>query len=271
MNGVVILTYLADQSILCDIMRNIKLVIEYDGTNYNGWQIQPYLPTVQGSIENALTQLTNKKVSIIGAGRTDSGVHAEGQVANFHTDSALPQAAFQHGLNSILPQDIVVCDVAEVTTDFHARFSATSRRYRYTILNRLYPSAILRKTAYHYTSPIDLDSIRSICEAIFGRNDFTSFQKTGSNRQNPNCKIFDASCDKNGDFIYFEIEADSFLRGMVRAIVGTLLKCTKHKSDGKTNACEQFLEIMQAKDRALAGASVPAHGLSLVQVNYNDH
>lgn len=267
----VILTYLADKCILCDIMRNIKLVLEYDGTNYKGWQIQPDLPTVQGTIEKALTQLTNKKVSIIGAGRTDSGVHAEGQVANFHTDSSIPQAAFQHGLNSILPHDIVVCDVTEVNTDFHARFSATSRRYRYTILNRSYPSAILRKIAYHYSSPMDLDLIRSICKSILGKNDFTSFQKTGSHRQNPNCKIFDASCDKNGNFIYFEIEADSFLRGMVRAIVGTLLKCTKQKSDSNTNACEQFLEIMQAKDRALAGTSVPAHGLSLIQVKYNNH
>ena len=251
-------------------MRNIKLVLEYDGTNYNGWQIQPNHPTVQGTIEKALTQLTNRKVRIIGAGRTDSGVHAEGQVANFHTDSTLAQAAFQHGLNAILPHDIVVCDATEVMTDFHARFSATSRRYRYTILNRSYPSAILRKTTYHYSSPIDFDLIRSICKSILGENDFTSFQKTGSDRQNPNCTIFDASCKKNGNLIYFEIEADSFLRGMVRAIVGTLLKCTKHKSDSKTNACKQFLEIMHAKDRALAGTSVPAHGLSLIQVKYND-
>ena len=250
-------------------MRNIKLILEYDGTNYNGWQIQPDLPTVQGTIEMALIQLTHQKVSLIGAGRTDSGVHAEGQVANFHTNSSIPQAAFQHGLNSILPHDIVICDVTEVTTDFHARFSATSRRYRYTILNRSYPSAILRKTAYHYSSPIDLDSIRSICKSILGKNDFTSFQKKGSNRLNPNCEIFEASCEKNGDFLYFEIEADSFLRGMVRAIVGTLLKCSKHSSDSKTNACEQFLAIMQAKDRALAGASAPAHGLSLIQVKYN--
>lgn len=251
-------------------MRNIKLILEYDGTHYNGWQIQPDLPTVQGTIEKALTQLTNRSIKIIGAGRTDSGVHAEGQVANFHTDSPIPTAAFQHGLNSILPHDIVVCDVTEVATDFHARFSATSRRYRYTILNRSYPSAIFRKTAYHYSSPIDLDLIRSISKSILGKHDFTSFQKTGSDRQNPNCKIFDASCDKNGDLICFEIEADSFLRGMVRAIVGTLLKCTKHKSDSNTNACEQFLEIVQAKDRALAGTSAPAHGLSLIQVKYND-
>lgn len=251
-------------------MRNIKLILEYDGTHYNGWQIQPDLPTIQGTIEMALMQLTNQKVSLIGAGRTDSGVHAEGQVANFHTNSSLPQTAFQHGLNSILPHDIVVCDVTEVTTDFHARFSATSRRYRYTILNRSYPSAILRKTAYHYSSPIDLDLIRTICKSILGKNDFTSFQKKGSDRLNPNCEIFDASCYKHGDFLYFEIEADSFLRGMVRAIVGTLLKCTKQRSDSKTNACEQFLAIMQAKDRALAGTSAPAHGLSLIQVKYND-
>lgn len=251
-------------------MRNIKLVLEYDGTNYKGWQIQPNLPTVQGTVEKALTQLTNKKISLIGAGRTDSGVHAEGQVANFHTDSSIPQAAFQHGLNSILPHDIVVCGVSEVGSDFHARFSATSRRYRYTILNRSYPSALLRKTVYPYSSPITIDLILSICKSILGKNDFTSFQKTGSDRQDPICNIFDASCDKSDDLIYFEIEADSFLRGMVRAIVGTILKCIKHRSDSRPNACEQFLSIMHAKDRTLAGASVPAHALSLIHVRYND-
>ena len=252
-------------------MRNIKLVIEYDGTNYHGWQIQPNLPTVQGTIQNALNQLTDTQVNVIGAGRTDSGVHAEGQVANFHTGSAIPQSAFQHGLNSILPQDIVVCAATEVNAEFHARFSALSRRYRYTILNRSYPSALLRSTSYLYSSPVDIDLIQSICRCILGRRDFTSFQKTGSDRQNPICEIIEAFCHQEGDFIYVEIEADSFLRGMVRAIIGTILKCIKHPTDDKLNPCEKFLQILEAKNRALAGAAAPAHGLSLIQVKYNDH
>lgn len=252
-------------------MRNIKLLLEYDGTEYHGWQIQPNLPTVQGTVENAITQLTNEQVNLIGAGRTDAGVHAEGQVANFHTDSSIPLSAFQHGLNHILPRDISVCAATEVNAEFHARFDALSRRYRYTILNRTYPSAILRNTTYLYSTPIDIVSILSICKGMLGRRDFTSFQKTGSDRQNPVCEIFEATCQKEGDFIYIEIEADSFLRGMVRAIVGTILKCIKHGSDDIPKALEQFIQTLNAKDRASAGSSVPAHGLSLIQVKYNDH
>ena len=251
-------------------MRNIKLVLEYDGTNYHGWQIQPNLPTIQGTVEKALTQLTKTPIQIVGAGRTDTGVHAEGQVVNFHTDLSIPQVAFQKGLNTLLPRDIVVCSVTEVDADFHARFSATSRRYRYTILNRDYPSAILRRTVYFYPAPIDVTLVNAICQSIIGKWDFSSFQKTGSDRLNPMCEVFETSCWKEGEYVYFEIEADSFLRGMVRAIVGTILKCVKNASCDIDNACAQFHGILEAKNRALAGPSIPAHGLSLIRVAYND-
>ena len=135
-----------------DRMRNIKLILEYDGTNYHGWQKQPKLPTIQNTVEVALTQLTKTPILIVGAGRTDTGVHAEGQVVNFFTELSIPTIAFQKGLNTFLPHDIVVIDVDEVSNDFHARFSAISRRYRYTILNRYYPSALRRHTAYLYSS-----------------------------------------------------------------------------------------------------------------------
>lgn len=251
-------------------MRNIKLVLEYDGTHYHGWQTQPNLPTVQDTVEEALTQLTKTPIQIIGAGRTDTGVHAEGQVANFHTDSSIPQIAFQKGLNTILPRDIVVCSATEVDLDFHARFSATSRRYRYTIMNRSYPSALLRHTCYFFPTVIDVQSTDAICQSILGRRDFSAFQKTGSDRLNPVCEIFEARCWKVDEYVYFEIEADSFLRGMVRAIVGTILKCVKNVSGNMDNACSQFHNILEAKDRALAGPSAPAHGLSLIRVEYND-
>ena len=250
-------------------MRNIKLVLEYDGTNYHGWQTQPNLPTVQGAVEEALTQLTKTPIQIIGAGRTDTGVHAEGQVANFYTDSPIPIVAFQKGLNTFLPRDIVVCSASEVDADFHARFSATSRRYRYTILNRAYRSALLRYTAYFYSIPIDVEFADAICQSIVGRWDFSSFQKTGSDRLNPICEIFEVCCWKADEYVYFEIEADSFLRGMVRAIVGTILKSIKNASGNVEKACVQFQNILEAKDRALAGPSVPAHGLSLIRVEYN--
>ena len=245
-------------------MRNIKLVLEYDGTNYHGWQTQPNLPTIQGTIEEHLAKLTKTPIQIIGAGRTDTGVHAEGQVANFHTDSQIPIVAFQKGLNAILPRDIVVCSATEVSTEFHARFSATSRRYRYTILNRGYPSALSRQTSYFLPREIDGSRINELCQTLVGRHDFSSFQKVGSDRINPVCEIYEVHWSKKEPYVYFEIEADSFLRGMVRAITGTILKYMKCR-----DADTQLRRILEAKDRAAAGTSAPAHGLSLIQVRYN--
>ncbi len=244
-------------------MRNIKLTLEYDGTNYHGWQLQPNRVTIQEVLQNALTKLTKTQTQVIGAGRTDSGVHAAGQVANFHTASQMPLIAFQKGLNSILPRDIVVIDVAEAPPDFHARFSATSRRYRYTILNRAYPSAFLRNSAYFFPRPINLQGADAICRALIGKQDFSSFQRTGSDRVNPVCEIYESRCWCEGVLVYFEIEADSFLRGMVRAIVGTVLKL--HDT---ANPIHPLHEILEARDRAAAGPSAPAHGLSLIWVKY---
>jgi tRNA pseudouridine38-40 synthase len=259
-------------------MRNIKLVLEYDGTNYHGWQTQPNLPTIQGTIEENLAKLTQTPIQIIGAGRTDTGVHAEGQVANFHTDSQIPVVAFQKGLNAILPRDIVVCSATEVSTEFHARFSATSRRYRYTILNREYPSALLRQTSYRFPTEIDVSRTNDLCQMLVGKYDFSSFQKVGSDRINPVCEIYEAHWWKKEPYVYFEIEADSFLRGMVRAITGTVLtlnskfwKPTSHAKNMKYRDAEtQLRRILEAKDRAAAGMSAPAHGLSLIRVQYNN-
>ena len=246
-------------------MRNIKLVLEYDGTNYHGWQTQPNLPTIQDTIEDALAKLTKTPIQIIGAGRTDTGVHAEGQVANFQTDSQMPVVAFQRGLNATVPRDIVVCSATEVSPEFHARFSATSRRYRYTILNRGYPTALSRQTSYFYPAAIDVSRSNQVCQTLVGKHDFSSFQKTGSDRINPICKIYEVSCWKKEPYVYFEIEADAFLRGMVRAIVGTILKCMRDD-----DADAKLHRILEAKDRAVAGSSVPAHGLSLIRVKYDN-
>ncbi len=246
-------------------MRNIKLVLEYDGTHYHGWQTQPNLPTIQDTIEEALAQLTKTPIQIIGAGRTDTGVHAEGQVANFGTDSQMPIVAFQKGLNAILPRDIVVCSATEVSPEFHARFSATSRRYRYTILNRAYPSALSRQTSYFFPAAIDVPLANTLCQVLVGKHDFSSFQKTGSDRSNPICEIYEGHCWQKEPYVYFEIEADAFLRGMVRALVGTILKCIK-----EDDAEAELHRILDTKDRVAAGTSVPAHGLSLICVKYND-
>lgn len=251
-------------------MRNIKLILEYDGTNYHGWQKQPKLPTIQDTVEDALTQLTKTPIQIIGAGRTDTGVHAEAQVANFMTESSIPTIAFQRGLNTFLPHDVVVSAAVEVSMDFHARFSATSRRYKYTILNRDYPSALRRNTAYHYDAPVNVNTLNAIFRSIQGKWDFSSFQKTGSDRLNPVCEIYDSCCYEVEENVIFEIEADSFLRGMVRALVGTALKCMKNAERNVDEACALFQHILDVKDRSMAGPSAPAHGLSLICVKYNE-
>ncbi len=244
-------------------MRNIKVTIEYDGTNYHGWQIQPNVKTIQATLQNALTKIIKAEMQIIGAGRTDTGVHAAGQVANFHTRSQMPPLAFQKALNATLPRDIVIINVEEVSPDFHARFSAVSRTYRYTILNRAYPSALLRNNTYFFPEPIDVQGANTACQSLVGVRDFSSFQRSGSGRINPICDLCNCRCWREGDLVYFEIEADAFLRGMVRAIVGTVLKL-HDKHDG----VDQLNEILDARERSTAGTSVPPHGLSLLRVKY---
>ena len=244
-------------------MRNIKLTIEYDGTNYHGWQIQPNAITIQAVIQDALEKITKTQTQIIGAGRTDAGVHAAGQVANFYTRSQMSSISFQKALNANLPRDIVVIGAEEVSPDFHARFSAVSRTYRYTILNRAYPSALLRNNAYFFPEPIDVQDADIACRSLIGTRDFSSFQRSGSERINPICEIYECWCWQEEDLVYFGIEADAFLRGMVRAIVGTILKLYN-----KEDRVNQLHKILDAQDRSGAGASVPPHGLSLLGVKY---
>ena len=244
-------------------MRNIKITIEYDGTNYHGWQIQPNAITIQAAIQDALAKITKTQTRIIGAGRTDTGVHAAGQVANFHSHSQMSPIAFQKALNATLPRDIVINDVEEVPPDFHARFSAVSRTYRYTILNRAYPSALLRNNTYFFSESIDVQGAHTICQSLVGVRDFSSLQRSGSGRIIPICEIYECQCWREEDLVYFEIEADAFLRGMVRAIVGTVLKL-HDRGDG----VNRLHKILDARNRSAAGASVPPHGLSLLHVKY---
>lgn len=244
-------------------MRNIKITIEYDGTNYHGWQIQPNAITIQAALQDALTKITKTQTPIIGAGRTDTGVHAAGQVANFHTRSQMRPTAFQKALNATLPRDIVIVDAEEVSPDFHARFSAVSRTYRYTVLNRAYPSALLRNSTYFFPEPIDVQDADTACRSLIGKRDFSSFQRSGSERINPICEIYECRCWREQDLVYFEIEADAFLRGMVRASVGIILKL-HDKEDG----VNQLRGVLDARNRSAAGASVPPHGLSLLRVKY---
>ena len=245
--------------------RNIKLTIEYDGTHYHGWQIQPNATTIQEVIQNALAKITQAETQVFGAGRTDTGVHAAGQVANFHTRAQMSPVAIQKALNALLPGDIAITGAEETAPDFHARFSATSRTYRYTILNRVYPSAFLRDRVYFLPHPvINVDSADAVCRALIGKLDCSSFRRTGGERVSAVCDIYQSHCWKEEDLVHLEIEADAFLRGMVRAIVGTILRLHDRESP-----VDQFHKILEARDRSAAGPSAPACGLSLTRVKYD--
>ena len=244
-------------------LRNIKLTIEYDGTAYHGWQVQPNVVTVQGAIEAVLQRITREPVQVVGSGRTDSGVHAAGQAANFHTRSKMTARAFRQALNALLPHDIVVTEATEVAPEFHARYDAVRRIYRYTLLNRSFSSAFHRNIALHHPGDLGVEPMDAMSQALIGTHDFSSFQKTGSTRKDPTCTVFDTRWWRDGDWVHFEIEADSFLRGMVRAIVGSCLRW--HTDVGPVATMQQ---VLAAKNRAAAGPSAPAHGLCLVRVEY---
>ena len=248
-------------------MRNIKLIIEYDGTDYHGWQIQPNVSTIQEEIESVLKKITERSEEtsprLIGSGRTDAGVHALRQTANFHTESKMTPIEFKRALNSLLPKDIVIVDADEVSEEFNARFSAISRIYRYTILNRSCPSAFYRNYAYFYPKELNLKKLQASCDILLGKHDFSSFQKSGSDRVNPECTIYNASWRREGNFVHFRIEADSFLRGMVRAIVGTCLMLKD-----KEEPAEEMGKIINARNRSTAGPSVPPQGLYLIEVKF---
>jgi len=243
------------------MLRNIKLEIEYDGTNFHGWQIQPELRTVQGEIEDKLKTILKQKITLIGAGRTDVGVHALGQVANFKTESRLDEESILKGLNGLLPDDVVIRKVEEVDLDFNARYSARSRVYQYRIF--LGRTAIRRRYVWEVSYWLDLEKIVEATGLISGEHDFSSFCVADSTKPNNICKVTQATWERSGEELIFEIEADRFLHTMVRSLVGTLVEVGRgYFSVG------DFVNIMQAKDRKKAGPTAPARGLYLVKVRY---
>jgi len=259
-------------------MRNVKLIIEYDGTAYHGWQIQPELTTIQGVIESKLSIITKADMAVTGAGRTDAGVHALGQVANFRTESGMTPEQFKLALNRALPRDIVIRRAQEVDDDFHSRFSAVSRTYRYTILNEKTPSAFLRNYTYRVRDSINVDSMSEACKILLGEHDFSSFASTGDPVKNfvrtvNNASVTEVEGAHKDAFlsiplqqyrlIQFQIEANAFLRSMVRAIIGTLLEIGRGKMPP-----EKMRNILEAKDRSVAGPNLPAKGLCLMEVGY---
>lgn len=246
-------------------MRQIKLVIEYDGTNYHGWQIQPLVRTIQEEVSKKIFQMTGEQVALLGAGRTDAGVHAWGQVACFKTNSHLPLEAFFRGLNSLLPPDIVIKSVAEVAENFHPQFRARSKIYQYVILNQKIPSAIHRHFAWHVPVPLDVGAMQKGADCLVGRRDFSSFQAADDEPTHPVREILRAQWSVREEAVLdFLIEADGFLKHMVRNIVGTLVDVGK----GKISVAD-FQKVIEAKDRRVAGMTAPPHGLFLVAIKYD--
>lgn len=245
------------------VTRNIKLTIEYDGTGYSGWQRLRGRPSVQAEIERAIHALTKEKVNLIGAGRTDAGVHALGQVANFATGGRIAAARFPAALNHHLPPAVRVLEAEEVDAAFHARYAATGRTYRYAVLNRTAPSAILRHHAVHIPQPLDDHAISHGLPFLLGTHPFTAFRATGSGERTTHCTMRRADVARSGDMLIFTFEADRFLRHMVRLIMGTAIRI----GEGKL-APEAVEEILASEDNARSGPRAPAHGLFLVRVAY---
>jgi len=243
---------------------NFKLIIEYDGSAYHGWQRQKTDRTLQGEIENALSTMTGQKITLLGSGRTDAGVHALGQVANFHCDTRLTAETFQKGLNGLLDDDIVIRDCQQADEDFHARYDVKSKTYHYRILNRQIPTAIHRQYLWFIRRKLDIDAMRSAIPHLLGKHDFKAFEGTGSPRAHTIRCISEAELVRHEDgYLTFEIEADGFLRFMVRNIVGTLADVGVGKI-----APDDLPQILLSRDRSRAGATAPPQGLFLMNVRY---
>ena len=242
-------------------MFNYKLTIQYDGTRYAGWQIQANALTIQGVISKSIEQILQNEINLIGSGRTDSGVHALGQVANFALDCELDLFKFKYSLNSVLPDDISITKVESVDEKFHARFSAKRRSYIYLISNQKSP--FFDRYSYTLFSGFDQDRMNELSQALVGTKDFTSFSKTNTEVQNKICEVYEARWRRHRNFFIFNIEANRFLYGMVRAIVGSLLKAYSPEE-----GMNYLKNIFNQKDRSAAADSVPAKGLFLYKVKY---
>lgn len=241
----------------------IALGIEYDGSRYYGWQRQAEVESVQGHLERALSIVADEPITVFCAGRTDAGVHATGQVAHFATRAARKDAAWTMGVNAHLPRDIAVRWVKTVADDFHARFSATARRYRYIIYNHRYRPAVLAGGVTHYYLPLDVERMARAGQSLLGENDFTSFRAVQCQSRTPWRNVNHLEVTRYGDYVVVDIKANAFVHHMVRNIVGSLLEV------GCGNQPESWMAyLLAAKDRTLAAATARADGLYLVAVDY---
>lgn len=242
-------------------MRNIKLILEYDGTDFHGWQFQPGLRTVQGEIQNVLKLIFQEDITLIGAGRTDSGVHARGQAANFLIPHAMPVLTIKAALNGNLSKDVRIIAAEEVSQSFHARYDAIKRHYSYTITRQ--EKAINRYYMWCYKSDLNIEQMQQASNYLLGEHNFLAFCHADENIANYNCFVEQARWEQNGDLLILNIVANRFLHNMVRIIVGTLINIGRGFMP-----VDAIPQILASQDRRNAGPTIPAKGLCLEKVYY---
>jgi tRNA pseudouridine38-40 synthase len=242
---------------------NIKLTIEYDGTRYRGWQVQACGDTVQGVVEKAVSTFLGAPTRVTGSGRTDAGVHALGQVANFISDKDLEPRRVARALNALTPDDITITSVDIAPDSFDARRQGRSRVYQYRILNRATPSPFHLKYAWHVHDALDIPAMRDAIMCLQGEHDFSSFRAAGCDASHPIRTVYRVSLDQSGELVVFTIEATAFLRHMVRNIIGTLVEVGRRQRTPRS-----FAELLEMRDRTKAGLKAPARGLFLLEVKY---
>lgn len=242
---------------------NFKIGLQYDGTNYHGWQIQKNAVTVQETVKTALEKITAENINLIGCGRTDAGVHAENYVCNFHTSSSIPPEKIPYALNSLLPNDIVCQSAEEATDDFHANSSALKKRYVYRILCRNFPDAFLCRYSWHVKHMLCVEDMRRAAGAFIGEHDFIGFASSGFSVATTVREIYSFDVTENNDIITLDITGNGFLYNMVRIIAGTMVSV----GGGKTDACD-MPDIIASRDRKRAGITAPPQGLCLKEVYY---
>ncbi|MDP3790826.1 MAG: tRNA pseudouridine(38-40) synthase TruA [Candidatus Omnitrophota bacterium] len=244
-------------------MRNVRLSISYDGTRYAGWQFQKNAKSIQQVLESLLKKIMGHTVKLRGSGRTDSGVHARYQVANFRTNSKLPINKIKAALNSALPDDILVNSIEQVSSGFDAQRCAKSKHYRYTVTTSHFVDPFIRHFVARFSYPLNISRMRRSAATLVGRHDFKAFQASGSKEKNTIRTIKNIKVERCGDLVYIDVCADGFLYNMVRTISGTLLEIGRGKlSESIVN------EILKTKTRALVGPTAPAKGLCLMKVEY---
>lgn len=244
-------------------MRTIKLTIEYDGTNYAGWQVQPNGLAIQQVMEEALAKILGGPVRLHSSGRTDAGVHARGMVAAFRTDKGIPLRAFSDGLNCLLPSDIAVREAVDAPPEFNPRADATGKHYRYTIYTGRFRSPMCRLYAWHLRGSLDLDAMGGAAVHFVGEHDFAGFRSTGCAAETTVRRIDAMAVVRSGDFIHIDVKGSGFLRNMVRIMAGTLVEAGQGKL-----ASDAIPALFLEPDRRSAGMTAPARGLCLMEVYY---